>query len=262
MTTINPNLEHEIVGMGRDDNPNPNYSNDTNVSKYDDGSEAHSTYWGISKREEKPKETPKIAETQFSPEEILKPEPSALNHAMPTTGNTLSIMGFPVDSINHLFKFCKMICNSDFVPKAKRNKPVDCMLAIQYAFEVGLTPMCGIQSIYIINGVPTLKTDTMLALVKQHPDFVSCDETIEGEGDDRVATCSIIRKGNKNPIVRTFSVRNAKQAGLWGKTAPWREYSDRMLSVRARGFGVRDSFPEVLCGLIPAEEAKDYNSIK
>jgi len=55
-----------------------------------------------------------------------------------------------------------------------------------------------------------------------------------------------------------FSVEDAKRAGLWGKQGPWQAYPKRMLQMRARGFALRDAYPDVLKGLISTEEAQDY----
>jgi hypothetical protein len=57
----------------------------------------------------------------------------------------------------------------------------------------------------------------------------------------------------------TFSVEDAKQAGLWGKPGPWTQYRKRMQQMRARGFALRDKFAHLLMGLISAEEAGDYH---
>jgi hypothetical protein len=72
-----------------------------------------------------------------------------------------------------------------------------------------------------------------------------------------VAVCVAKRKGRK-PVTAKFSVEDAKRAGLWGKQGPWSAYPKRMLAMRARGFALRDAFPDVLKGLISAEEAQDY----
>jgi hypothetical protein len=58
--------------------------------------------------------------------------------------------------------------------------------------------------------------------------------------------------------VTQFSVADAVRAGLWGKSGPWTQYPKRMLQLRARGFALRDAFPDVLKGLVTAEEAQDY----
>jgi len=65
------------------------------------------------------------------------------------------------------------------------------------------------------------------------------------------------RKGRK-PVETRFSVEDAKRAGLWGKGGPWTAYPKRMLQMRARGFALRDAFPDVLKGMISVEEAQDY----
>src|SRR6185295_12780043 len=50
---------------------------------------------------------------------------------------------------------------------------------------------------------------------------------------------------------------DAKTANLWGKAGPWTQYPKRMLQMRARGFGCRDCFPDLLRGIIIKEEAED-----
>jgi len=83
-------------------------------------------------------------------------------------------------------------------------------------------------------------------------------EQVEGDGDAMVATCEAKRRGYPKSTVVRFSVADAKKAGLWGKTGPWTQYPKRMLQLRARGFALRDAFPDVLKGLVTAEEAQDY----
>ena len=72
-----------------------------------------------------------------------------------------------------------------------------------------------------------------------------------------VAVCVAKRKG-KRPVEQRFSVDDAKKAGLWGKQGPWQNYPKRMLQMRARGFALRDAFPDALRGLVLAEEAQDF----
>jgi len=74
------------------------------------------------------------------------------------------------------------------------------------------------------------------------------------------AVCQAKRRGYAKPTIATFSVADAKKAGLWGKSGPWQQYPKRMLQLRARGFALRDAFPDVLRGLVTAEEAQDYST--
>jgi hypothetical protein len=130
-------------------------------------------------------------------------------------------------------------------------------IAILAGMEVGLPPMQAIQSIAIINNRPSIYGDGALALVRASGLLESMDERLDGQEDAQTATCSVKRRGERNPVVRTFSVADAKKAGLWTRKGPWEHYPQRMLAMRARAFALRDGFADVLRGLGVAEEQAD-----
>jgi len=155
-------------------------------------------------------------------------------------------------------EFSKMLAESSMVPRAYQGKPQDIMVCVQWGYELGLAPMQALQNIAVINGKPSVYGDAMMALVQASPVCEGIDEHIENEGTPNpVAVCIAKRKG-RNPVIARFSVEDAKRAGLWGKQGPWQAYPKRMLQMRARGFALRDAFPDVLKGLITAEEAADF----
>lgn len=156
-----------------------------------------------------------------------------------------------------LQRFGEMAAQSGMVPQSYRGKPADIILAIQMGSELGLAPFQSLQNIACINGRPTVWGDAMLGLVRASGVCKSIVEKVEGEGDAMVAVCIAHRTDDPNPITAAFSVEQAKRAGLWGKAGPWQQYPRRMLQMRARGFALRDAFPDVLRGLITAEEAED-----
>lgn len=166
--------------------------------------------------------------------------------------------GLALATFDDAFRFAKMVAASDFAPKDFRGKPESCLLAIQHGSEVGLSPMQSLQSIACINGRPSVWGDAALALVMGSPVCEYVRETVDGDGDSMVATCEAKRRGYDKPTVVRFSVADAKKAGLWGKQGPWVQYSRRMMQMRARGFALRDTFPDILRGLVTAEEAQDY----
>lgn len=154
--------------------------------------------------------------------------------------------------LDEAMRFADMLAGSSIVPKDYIGKPGNCLVAIQWGMELGLQPMQAMQSIAVINGRPSLWGDAMLALVKAHPAF----EWIKEECDGNVATCTIKRSGEPE-VVQSFSMEEAKRAGLTGKAGPWTQYPKRMLQMRARGFALRDAFPDALRGVVSAEEARD-----
>jgi hypothetical protein len=172
--------------------------------------------------------------------------------------NTTPTRGLALATMAEAMSFANMVAKSAFAPKDFQGKPESCLLAIQHGSEVGLSPMQSLQSIAVINGRPTIWGDAALALCLASPVCDGIHEAIEGDGDGMTAVCQTSRRGKDANVVARFSVADAKKANLWGKTGPWTQYPKRMLQLRARGFALRDAFPDVLRGLVTAEEAQDY----
>ncbi|WP_225784701.1 hypothetical protein [Xenophilus sp. Marseille-Q4582] len=151
--------------------------------------------------------------------------------------------------------FAKYLADSEMVPKAYRNKPGDCLIAMQWGFEVGLKPLQALQSIATINGKPGLYGDAGKALLLSAGCVIEEDDIAVVESNGR-ARCKITRPG-RPPTERTFSVENAKTAGLWNKEGPWRNYPWRQMAWRAFWFAARDAASDLLRGLPGAEEVMD-----
>jgi hypothetical protein len=166
--------------------------------------------------------------------------------------------GFAPTTLAEAVQFSEMLASSSMVPRAYQGKPQDVLVCVQWGYEMGLAPMQALQNIAVINGKPSVYGDAAMALVQASPVCEDVEEYFEGEGTvNPVAVCVAKRKGRK-PVTVRFSVEDAKRAGLWGKQGPWSAYPKRMMQMRARGFALRDAFPDVLKGMITAEEAQDY----
>ena len=171
---------------------------------------------------------------------------------------TTNRQGFAPNTVTEAIQFSQMLANSNMVPKQFMGKPEDVLVCIQWGQELGLAPMAALQNIAVINGKPSVYGDAMMALVQASPVCEGIEESLEDEGTvNPVAICIARRKG-RAPVTVRFSVEDAKRAGLWGKQGPWQAYPKRMLQMRARGFALRDQYPDVLKGLISTEEAQDY----
>lgn len=171
--------------------------------------------------------------------------------------NLIKHQGFAPQTMTEAIEFSNMLSRSQMVPKNYQNKPEDVLVAVQWGYEIGLAPLQALQNISVINGKPSVYGDAAMALVQASPVCEDVQETIEGDGTSNpVAICKVKRRG-RSEVISKYSVEDAKRAGLWGKQGPWSQYPKRMLQMRARGFALRDAFPDVLKGLITAEEAQD-----
>ncbi len=172
--------------------------------------------------------------------------------------NNTTVAPIVPQDMGQVHELANVICQADMAPKSYNRKPEAVMVAIMQGLEVGLTPMAAVQSIAVINGMPSLWGDGALGLVQGSGLLEDIEETVHQEGDKAilVATCRAKRKGRKTEIVRSFSLTDAQTAGLMGKD-PWKKYPKRMLQMRARAWVLRDGFADVLKGLKIGEEARD-----
>lgn len=161
-------------------------------------------------------------------------------------------------SMEEAMKFCDLMAKSELVPKCYQDKPGNIMVAIQMGSELGLSPMRALRSIAVINGRATMWGDDVLAMVLASP---VCEYVDESESTDKQGVCKTKRKGCAEQV-STFTLEDAKRAGLLGKQGPWQTNTSRMLKLRARGFGVRDTFADVLAGLVSVEEAMDLPRVE
>ena len=165
--------------------------------------------------------------------------------------------GIVIDSMESLWRFAKMIHSAGRVPKSFQTIE-QIAVAIAYGLEIGLSPLQSIHTISVINNKPSLSTEGILALAKARGLVEYCRETFKGSGEKLAAICEVKRRGETYPVISEFGVEDAKRAGLWGRSGPWKQYPKIMLKNRARGFALRDAFPDVVRGLISSEEALDY----
>lgn len=182
-----------------------------------------------------------------------------------------------LDTLPSLREFCGILSKTEMVPKAYRGKPDDILVAMLHGQEVGLPHLQALQSIATINGVPSIYGDAGLALVRTSGKLEDFDEWFEVDGVRQagssfpiqqladagkqiVAHCLSKRVGAKRAKITTYSVNDAKRAGLWAKEGPWASTPQRMLMFRARGWNLRDEFGDVLKGLSIYEEAMDIET--
>jgi hypothetical protein len=155
--------------------------------------------------------------------------------------------GAIVRTIDDMWRLARLVHKSGLAPKGFQS-PEAIIVAWEYGAELGLGRMQSLHCIHVIDGVPRLNVDAALALVRASGLF---DESaFVEEISDTKATCTVRRLPNGNPVTRTFTIDDARRAGLLGERKEnWHKYPKRMLQVRARSWALRDAFGDVLRGL-------------
>ena len=143
------------------------------------------------------------------------------------------------------------IAQTTFVPSAYRGKPGELLAAILTGDELGLPPMAAIAKIHNVDGRASLSAEVMRAIVlsKGHDIWVETASNVK-------VTIGGRRKGSTRDSFATWTIEDAKKAGLDGKQS-WRKYPKAMLMARATGELCRAIFADCLSGISYTVEEVD-----
>ena len=135
------------------------------------------------------------------------------------------------------------ICDTEAVPKAYRGRSDAIVAIFLQGYELGLGPMQSLRSIVMIQGTPTLKAETMRALVQR------AGHDIDVEATDEACTVRVHRRewAPERWSTFTFTLADAERANLVGDN--WRKYPRAMLMARATSEACRAVFADVLGGV-------------
>lgn len=163
-----------------------------------------------------------------------------------------------LSTMENAFSLADRLAKSSLVPENYRGKPNDILVAMFWCESLKMPITQGLQSIAVVNGRPSLYGDGALAVIRASGKLEYMTE--EWSGDEktgtRKATCRVKRVNEKGEAVREYSMDDAKRAGLLNRQT-YRNYLDRMLQMRARGYALRDKFADVLMGMSYGEEQED-----
>jgi hypothetical protein len=194
---------------------------------------------------------------------------------------SMGARGLALDNLDAAIRFADGLVKAGMVPKGVNHAGAVVGL-IEAGKELGLAPMYALSNLTFTNGRLGIMGDAAKALIRgagalePGTDF---EEEFSGDPFTPGWTCTVRahRKGIAKPFESSFSIAEAIAAGLirlhegrvqtfkrgdgggWGfHSAPWSNYTKRMLMYRALGFLVRDRFSDILGGAVLTEELRDY----
>jgi hypothetical protein len=119
--------------------------------------------------------------------------------------------------------------------------------------ELGFTPMAAAGSIAIIKGKVSLSADATIALCKRSP---ACLYLRLVESSEEVATYETQRHGDPSPTALSYTIAQAKTAGLTGSQT-WRAHAPAMLRARCGAAIARAVYPDLVAGIYDPDEVAE-----
>jgi hypothetical protein len=142
-----------------------------------------------------------------------------------------------------------ILVKTGFLPEAIRT-PEQAVAIMLKGRELGIPAMYALSNIAVIKGKPVANAELMLALIyRDHGDNAIRFKT----SDNKQCTVAYRRRSWTQPETYTFSIEDAKQAGLLGNQT-WSKYPQAMLRARCVSAVARMAFADTIGGLYTPEE--------
>ena len=121
--------------------------------------------------------------------------------------------------------------------------------------ELGLPAMAALRSVHVIKGRHSLSAQLMVAIILKSgkADYFRLIESTE-----MICTYETKRKGRTEPTTHTFTIDDARTAGLLNDN--WTKMPKPMLRARCSSELARIEYPDLLAGLYTPEELRDANN--
>ncbi len=118
---------------------------------------------------------------------------------------------------------------------------------IEYGFELGIPPMTALQTMAMISGKICMAGQMMLSIALRNGlEYKILKDSVE--------ECQVHLKFKNNEYTSSFTIAEAKQAGVYRQDSGWTKYPKDMLFWRAITRGLRRVCPDLILGLYAKEE--------
>ena len=159
-------------------------------------------------------------------------------------------------------KMAKILASSELVPEGSyRGKPANCLIALDMANRMNMSPLNIMQNLYVVKGRPSWSGQYCISAINGCGRFTPLEfvQLVNEDGSTKgyFAQATMIATGKictGSPV--TWDM--VKAEGWYDKPgSKWKTMPDQMFRYRAAAFFARTFCPDVLMGLQTVEEVKD-----
>jgi len=167
---------------------------------------------------------------------------------IPASGPVITQGSFDVDSCLKLYQVAEKLYQSKLFPNV--GSPAGAFAVVQLGHEIGLSPMQALNNIDVIKGKLAMNAKTMLALMIRSGIKYEILEI-----SPELCRMRFIRGDMETEC--SYSIEEAREAGLVKPDSGWAKYPADMLFARCVSRASRRIAPDVIQGLYTPEELLD-----
>ena len=175
------------------------------------------------------------------------------------TDYSLGIFGTS-DNFIMAMQMAKALASSTIVPQPFQKNEANCLIAIEQAQRLRVSPMMVMQNLHVIQGRPSWSSKFLIAAINNSGKFdmeLQFEETQDKDGKPFSCTAWTTKNGRKVNGM-TVDMDMAKEEGWLSKNgSKWKTMPQLMLRYRAASFFSSLNCPELTMGLYTREEMQD-----
>lgn len=175
------------------------------------------------------------------------------------TDYSLGIFGTS-DNFIMAMQMAKALASSTIVPQTFQKNDANCLIAIEQAQRLRVSPMMVMQNLHVIQGRPSWSSKFLIAAINNSGKFdmeLQFEETQDKDGKPFSCTAWTTKNGRKVNGM-TVDMNMAKEEGWLSKNgSKWKTMPQLMLRYRAASFFSSLNCPELTMGLHTREEMQD-----
>ena len=187
-------------------------------------------------------------------------EQNALAVKEPTQNPNAVTMWNDAKLYNQSLAMAQTLSKSEIIPQSYKGKPADCLIAIDIANRLGLSPAIVMQNSQIVRGNFTWRGSACKAMIDGCGRYQKTRYVYVGEEGKDSYGCYLEAIDNDGDIIKgvPVTIAMAKKEGWYNKDgSKWQTMSDLMLKYRAAAFFMRTECASIAMGFLTKEEVED-----
>lgn len=161
---------------------------------------------------------------------------------------------------NQSLAMAQTLSKSEIIPQSYKGKPADCLIAIDIANRLGLSPAIVMQNSQCVRGNFTWKGSACKAMIDGCGRYQKTRYVYVGEEGKDSYGCYLEAIDNDGDIIKgvPVTIAMAKKEGWYNKDgSKWQSMCDLMLKYRAAAFFMRTECASIAMGFLTKEEVED-----
>ena len=188
-----------------------------------------------------------------------KKEQTAVQQTNKVTDYSLGIFGTS-DNFIMAMQMAKALSESTIVPQTYQKNPSNCLIAIEQAQRMNISPLMVMQNLYPIQVKTSWISKFLIASINASRKFdmeLQYDETKDKDGKPYSCVAWTMKNGRRIEGMEV-NMQMAKDEGWLGKNgSKWKTMPQLMLRYRAASFFSSLNCPELTMGIYTKEEIED-----